>query len=133
MVASGEMRGRRVNVPPRQEPLAATVATAVGHQYLVIANPWTSNIKPWREGGGDRPFLMWAFMPAFLWDKSNELVQGFAMGYTVSEDGRSYTFHLNPDAVFQDGTPITADAYKRALEYGLRPRTRWAGAPRPWT
>ena len=122
MVASGEMRGRRVNVPPRQEPLAATVATAVGHQYLVIANPWTSNIQPWREGGGDRPFLMWAFMPAFLWDKSNELVQGFAMGYTVSEDGRSYTFHLNPDAVFQDGTPITADAYKRALEYGLRPK-----------
>ena len=118
----GEKRGQRVNVPPRQEPLAATVATAVGHQYLVIANPWTNNIKPWREGGGDRPFLMWAFMPAFLWDKNNELVQGFATGYSVSEDGRSYTFHLNPEAVFQDGTPVTADAYKWALEYGLRPK-----------
>ncbi len=29
--------------------------------------------------------------------------------WEVSEDGRSYTFHLAPDARFHDGTPVTSD------------------------
>ena len=48
----------------------------------------------------------------------------------MSADGRKYTFHLNPDAVFQDGSPLTADGYKWALEFGVRPQDRvgWGGS-----
>lgn len=34
----------------------------------------------------------------------------------VSEDGLTYTFHLDPDAVFADGTPLTADVYIDQIE-----------------
>jgi peptide/nickel transport system substrate-binding protein len=32
-----------------------------------------------------------------------------ASSYTVSDDGRTYTFVLRPDATFHDGKPVTAD------------------------
>ncbi len=31
-----------------------------------------------------------------------------ASSYDISSDGTTYTFHLRPDATFQDGTPVTA-------------------------
>jgi peptide/nickel transport system substrate-binding protein len=34
---------------------------------------------------------------------------GLADSWDVAADGRTYTFHLNPDAVWHDGTPVTAD------------------------
>ena len=43
-----------------------------------------------------------------------------ASSYEISEDGTVYTFHLNPDAKFQDGTPIKASdwefTWKRLLD-----------------
>src|SRR5699024_2730242 len=34
---------------------------------------------------------------------------GFADSWEIAEDGVTYTFHLNPNATWQDGTPVTAD------------------------
>jgi peptide/nickel transport system substrate-binding protein len=34
---------------------------------------------------------------------------GLADSWDVAADGRTYTFHLNPDALWHDGTPVTAD------------------------
>src|SRR5215217_354674 len=36
------------------------------------------------------------------------LVPGLAEKWEVSEDGLTYTFHLRPNVVFSDGTPMTA-------------------------
>ena len=36
------------------------------------------------------------------------IVPDLASSYDVSADGTTYTFHLRPDATFQDGTPILA-------------------------
>jgi len=35
-------------------------------------------------------------------------VPGLADYYEIAEDGRTYTFYLNADATFHDGTPVTA-------------------------
>lgn len=35
-------------------------------------------------------------------------VPDLASSYEISGDGTTYTFHLRPDATFQDGTPVTA-------------------------
>jgi peptide/nickel transport system substrate-binding protein len=35
-------------------------------------------------------------------------VPDLASSYDISEDGTTYTFHLRPNATFQDGTPVTA-------------------------
>lgn len=40
---------------------------------------------------------------------SGELVPDLAESYSVSEDGRIYTFAIKKGATFHDGTPVTAD------------------------
>ncbi|HEX2314140.1 MAG TPA: ABC transporter substrate-binding protein [Thermomonospora sp.] len=44
--------------------------------------------------------------------------------WTVSKDGRTYTFTLRQGVVFHDGTPLTADAVKATLDHAVDPRTR---------
>jgi peptide/nickel transport system substrate-binding protein len=51
-----------------------------------------------------------------------ELVPWVATGHTVSEDGLTYTFTLDPNAKFQDGSPLTAESvvysFQRLLDVG---------------
>ena len=51
---------------------------------------------------------------------SEKFVGAGAESYEVSDDGTVYTFHLRENAMFADGTPVTAQDYyytlKRALE-----------------
>lgn len=51
-------------------------------------------------------------------DPEGEVVPGLAESWEYSPDGTSVTFRLRPDAVFSDGTPVTADAVKQNLERG---------------
>jgi len=44
------------------------------------------------------------------------LVPGLAESYTVSEDGKAYTFKLREGLNFTDGTPFNADAVKWSIE-----------------
>lgn len=49
-----------------------------------------------------------------------ELVPGAADTYEASADGMTYTFHLNHNIKFADGTPLTSAAYKIAFDrWGL--------------
>ncbi|PZR12451.1 MAG: ABC transporter substrate-binding protein [Azospirillum brasilense] len=43
-----------------------------------------------------------------------------ARSWDISEDGRTYTFHLDPAAKFHDGTPVTAEAVRYSFERILR-------------
>ena len=51
-------------------------------------------------------------------DSSDEFEPMLAESWDVSEDQSSYTFHLFPDVMFQDGTPANAQAVKDSY-------TRW--------
>jgi peptide/nickel transport system substrate-binding protein len=42
-------------------------------------------------------------------DSAADILPMLATDWTISEDGTSYTFTLNPDAVFADGDPVTAE------------------------
>ncbi|MDF3039203.1 MAG: extracellular solute-binding protein family 5 [Thermomicrobiales bacterium] len=48
-----------------------------------------------------------------------DLEGDLAESWDISEDGTEYTFHLRPDAMFGDGTPVTADdvvfSFERAM------------------
>jgi ABC-type transport system substrate-binding protein len=76
--------------------------------------------------------MHWVYMPLILYNNNNDLIQGLATGYSISEDGLVYTIHLNPDAVFNDGTKVTAEAVRRAWEFGLQPHEQvgWGGSVR---
>lgn len=60
-------------------------------------------------------------------------VPDLAQSYEVSDDGRTYTVHLRPDAKFQDGTPVTADdvvfTVNKALDPAIKSpqRADWDG------
>ena len=45
---------------------------------------------------------------------------------TLSEDGKTYTFHIRPRLRFSDGSPVTAACFRRAWERSLSPKM---GAP----
>jgi oligopeptide transport system substrate-binding protein len=52
-----------------------------------------------------------------------------ASGWDISEDGLHYSFHIRPNAIFHNQTPITAHAIKTSWERALDPSTRSVSAP----
>ena len=61
------------------------------------------------------------------------LIPDLAESYTVSSDGRTYTFALRPGLTFQDGSPVTAEDVAFTVETAQNPsinsthRADWAG------
>ena len=51
-------------------------------------------------------------------DTTDEFEPMLAESWEVSDDQATYTFHLYPDVLFQDGTPANAQAVKDSY-------TRW--------
>ena len=56
-------------------------------------------------------------------DPNLDVVPDLAESWDISEDGRVYTFHLRPDAVFHDGKPVTAHDVIWSLERVTNPLT----------
>ena len=84
---------------------------------------------PYREGGWGRMFMQWTAMQPMKFNKMNGLEPHLALSYELSSDGLTYTLSLDPDAIFQDGTPVTAADVKKAWEFGSMPEQQvsWGG------
>jgi len=61
------------------------------------------------------------------YDDESKLVPEAAERWEVSDDGRTYTFHLDPRVRFSNGRPMVAADVKYSLERVLRPQTRSQG------
>lgn len=55
--------------------------------------------------------------------KDLEPKAGIAESWSLSSDGKTYTFKIRPNAVWSDGTPITAEDFVYSWERVLRPST----------
>ena len=62
-------------------------------------------------------------------DAAGNVIPGVATGYTVSEDGLTYTFTLRPEAMWSDGTPVTASDFVFAWRRAADPAT---ASPYAW-
>jgi len=56
-------------------------------------------------------------------DAGGRTVAGAATDWTVSPDGRVYTFRLRPGLVWSDGTPLTAEDFVYSFRRALAPET----------
>ncbi|MDO4643872.1 MAG: peptide ABC transporter substrate-binding protein [Cardiobacteriaceae bacterium] len=54
---------------------------------------------------------------------TGELIGGVADKWEVSEDGKTYTFHLRDNAKWSDGTPVTASDFVYAWQRAVNPAT----------
>jgi peptide/nickel transport system substrate-binding protein len=80
-----------------------------------------SQLAPATEGGFGRAFISHIWMPFFIRDYDGIPQPWLASGYDVSEDGLVYTIHIHEDAVWSDGSPVTAQEAKEYWEYALGP------------
>jgi oligopeptide transport system substrate-binding protein len=56
-------------------------------------------------------------------DKDANLIPGVAESWTTSADGKTYTFKLRSDAVWSDGSPVTADDFVFSWQRVVDPKT----------
>lgn len=56
-------------------------------------------------------------------DNTDEIVPAAAESWDVSEDGLTYTFHMNPDAKWSDGSKVTADDFEFTFKQMADPNT----------
>ncbi len=81
----------------------------------------------------DRDLTLLTYAGLMGEDGSGSLVPVLASSYTVSPDGKTYTFTLRPDAKFADGTPVTADDVVFTVEKAQDPALKspeyanWSG------
>ena len=80
-----------------------------------------SRMNPASEGGFGRPFVSHIWMTLFLRDYEHNPQPWLATGYDVSDDGLTYTIHIHPDAVWSDGSAVTAQDVKVYWEYAVSP------------
>ena len=87
-------------------------------------------MAPWRDGGGNRLFSTQVFGTPFMLNEKSEALPWIATAITSNDDMTVWTMKLREDAVFQDGTPITAADFKAYWEHGAKPENiiAWGGA-----
>lgn len=62
-------------------------------------------------------------------DAEGNITPGVALSHEVSEDGLTYTFNLRPEAMWSDGTPVTANDFVYAWQRAADPAT---ASPYAW-
>ena len=85
--------------------LDATMPGATREAFGIFDNVYDRLVGFDRKPRGDG----WIFDPDHMHGE-------IAQSYETSADGKTFTFHLRPDAVFQDGTPLTAEDVKWSLD-----------------
>ena len=72
---------------------------------------------------GSHLFVSQIFSGLVTLDENMKVVSDMAQSWDNSADGKTYTFHLRPNAKFHDGKPITAQDFKYSWERAADPAT----------
>ncbi len=105
-------------------PVIPAGASLADSQVINMPGRMRSQGAPWRDGGGNRQYSMGVFGTLFQYSTEpphTELIPWIATAWTANDDFSVYTVKLREDAVWQDGTPITASQIKAYWEHGAKP------------
>ncbi|HEY8611729.1 MAG TPA: ABC transporter substrate-binding protein [Roseomonas sp.] len=117
-------------------PAAEAFAQAAPRNTLVVLREIDAdNYDPPRStarGAGELVYMMSDTLVSLDWDQKT-VRPGLAESWTVSEDGKTYTFKLRRDVTFCDGKPFTARdvvySIKRWIDPATRSPVRWRAGP----
>ncbi len=104
-------------------------------QEITMVGPWGGagyGRVPWRDGGSNSFFGKAVYGTMLGLDPDNQLIPWIATAWESNDDFTVWTYKLREDAVFQDGTPLTAADFKAYWEHGAKPENivAWGGASR---
>lgn len=63
--------------------------------------------------------------PLVRLNRDFEIIPGGALEWSANEDATVWTFSLNPDLVWSDGNPVTANDWVTTFRYGADPAHAW--------
>jgi len=113
--------GQAAAAPSGGRPLPADAADDQTIHYVTRNFDW---MNPATEGGFGRPFVSHIWMPFFIRDHDNKVHPWLATGYDVSQDGKVYTIHIDPRAIWSDGSPVTAKDAIDFWTYAVSPKCK---------
>jgi len=100
-------------------------------QLLIYPQYMKEGLRPpWQDGGHQFMFSYWVYGTLFQNNRNNEIHGHIAVSWTNNDDYSVWTIKLRDNAIFQDGTPITAADVKAYWEHGAKPENivAWGGA-----
>jgi peptide/nickel transport system substrate-binding protein len=105
-------------------PTPRSRATARGGELRVVAPGEPASLNP-DIGQDDIAVLIGEnlFDKLVSLDADSRVISGLAESWSVSPDGRTYTFHLRPKVVWHDGQPLTAADVRWTFEVLAREDT----------
>lgn len=98
--------------------VAPSAALAAGDTIVIARDTDFNTLDPSRSWCDTcQIYLTAAYDQLVRVGKDNETIEArIAQSWEISDDGLTYTFHLDPAAVFSDGSPVEASDVKFSLE-----------------
>lgn len=75
--------------------------------------------------GGVGPLNDLLSEPLVRLNKDFEVQPAAALSWSSNDDGTVWTFNLDPNLIWSDGTPLTADDYVATFQYAADPKHAW--------
>ncbi|GBQ22738.1 dipeptide transporter substrate-binding periplasmic protein [Gluconacetobacter sacchari DSM 12717] len=109
----------------RHESHAAAHTPTRGGTLVYATDREPICLDPHVQGDMPQVFLAQQYLDSLVaMDGAGHILPWLATDWTVSDDGRTYLFHLRHDVTFTDGTPFTAEAVRANLDHMVDPHTQ---------
>ncbi len=106
--------------------LPADAAPPEQQLWRQASDPTFSKVLDFYEQVYERPAVADLFSdPLVRLDKNFQIIPGAATEWSGSEDGKTWTYQLDPNLVWSDGNPVTANDWVRTFQYSADPEHAW--------
>jgi len=104
--------------------LPAHPASAAGPSLRYVGGEPATYDPAFIGSAGDVEFLLQLYAGLTRLDEDGKPYASLAASWSVSDDGKTYTFHMRPGLTFSDGSPLDATDVRRSWLRILDPATR---------
>ncbi len=99
----------------------ASTAKSPDNDIVIAGQADATNLDPHVGSNGDTNMVLDVMYETLIsFDEHTNVVPALAKSWSVSEDGRAYTFVLEEGVKFHDGEPFNAEAVRAVYDRGLR-------------